>query len=190
MSYPIMKNIIHELFDFIQNIENNSLHIDVDVLKYKKVQKYINGNTNFYKIDVEEQTQELLDGLSIELSESQKELFFIDATQLLWDRGEQISAEGTLAGGFYINGIVEMLLEPTDFWRNIANRFQKAGQEDRLEIPKGFSWFTGTHAVNSARRRCHYGCVKPAQGKFPSEFFFYDSGLPRPAGFTIISFAL
>ena len=37
MSYPIMKNIIHELFDFIQNIENNSLHIDVDVLTHVSV---------------------------------------------------------------------------------------------------------------------------------------------------------
>ena len=117
-------------------------------------------------------------------------MFFIDVSKLNWDRGEQISAEGTLAGGFYINSIKEMLLEPTDFWKDIVDKFQEANQEDKVEIPEGFSWLTGTHVVNSASRLCHYGCVKPAQGKFPSEFFFYDSGLPRPAGFTIISFAL
>ena len=189
MSYPIMNNIIHDLFNFIQNIESNTLNIDVDVLKYKKIQKYVAGNTSFYADDVEEQSQELREGLGIELSENQKELFFIDVSEFHWDRGEQISAEGTLAGGFFINGITEMLLEPNNFWKDIADKFQEANQEDKVEIPEGFSWLTGTHAVNSSRRLCHYGCVKPAQGKFPSEFFFYDSGLPRPAGFTIISFA-
>ena len=101
MSYPIMKNIIHELFDFIQNIENNSLYIDTDISKNKRILKYVAGNKNFYADNIEEESQELREGLGIELSENQKELFFIDASKLYWNRGEQISAEGTLAGGFY-----------------------------------------------------------------------------------------
>lgn len=181
-----MNKTIQDLYAFIQNVEHNSINIDVDTAKYKKISKYIDGKIGAYQDQIESKSKEIQDGLNIRLSNSQKELFFVDTSKLNWGRGEQISQEGTLAGGFYINGIRGMFLEPNDFWKDIAEVFKEVGQEDRLEIPRGFSWLTGTHAVNSARRLCHYGCVKLEQGKFPAEFYFFDSGLLFPLPFKTV----
>ncbi|MDO5976107.1 hypothetical protein [Flavivirga jejuensis] len=109
--------------------------------------------------------------------------FYLESCELHWSRSETEPDEGIITGGFFINGLRSMLIEPSDFWNQCKYAFEKAGQEELMDMPDGYSWLEGTTALINPSYYPQYGCVKLGESHFLDNFFFFDSGFFYPLPF-------
>lgn len=174
------------LFAFITNVKNHANNIEIDEQRYKLLEKYVTGNTSGYDSLIKERLNTLKQEFDLDTSPKTEAYVFLSSTKLLWSRPELVPGEGYLAGGFFLNGFAEMLLEPSDFWSQTHRAFELVDQADLAETPQNMSWFSGTTAPASPIYMPEYGCVPVRHGEIPSEFYFYDSGLLFPLPFTSI----
>ena len=178
-----MNNIIHDFARFFENIISGSDDIEIDESCHEKIDRYVSGDVDFYRQNVQRVTGKIKDKVGVDFPKNQDYLYCLQGQAIRWSRSEQKSGEGTLGGGFYVNGVIDIFLYPIDFWEGAVREFSDIGCEYLADIPENMRWFESTVAHNRPLYAPHYGCVLFEPPSFPDKFFFYDSGFLFPLPF-------
>ena len=178
---PAIKN----LYTFLQNIRKKSVNIDVEELDTESLDPLFSGGADQNK-ELDEQRKEKFKKLyGIELSKEQVDYFHLTSCILRWNRSEQEPKEGLLSGGFAFNGISNLYKFNSAFWEESAATFREAagGKLPDETLLQQLRWIESPTPKNSGIYTPQFGCVILEKGKFPTKFYFYDSGLVYPLPF-------
>lgn len=178
-----MTMIMHDMASFFELMSSASKDIEIDESSHVEIDRYVSGSVDYYDEGINRVTNKIKNKTEIDFPDDLKFLFFLQGENIRWARGEQKSGEGSLGGGFYVNGIIDVFLYPLDFWKSAVREFSDIGCEDLADIPENMRWFESTVAHNDPEYAPHYGCVPFEPPSFPDRFFFYDSGLLFPLPF-------
>lgn len=176
---------IKKLYEFLQNITGKSVHIDVEELDIAMLGNLFSGKTSGLKELNKMRTDEFKNNYNIDLTNEQLEYFYLTSCVLRWNRGEQKPREGLLTGGFSFNGISDLFRGGNKFWEASEKDFKEFEDEKFIEqeLLQKLRWIETPASRSSGIYTPQYGCVIPEKGKFPDQFYFYDSGLIFPLPF-------
>jgi len=143
----------------IENFENK--------LKFNKSLK----SEDFIVEDIEEDYK-------VKLTEEQRLILYLPK-KIEWTREEQKENEGILSGGCFFNGILDIFsFEPT-FFEYSLNKFLQYEDEAKtdVELIRKLRFIESPTSLQDATYTPYFGCVMLKENEFPTDFYFYDSGL-------------
>ncbi len=173
-----MISLLIKFREFINQIENDSNGVILDSFTTAKLDKFLNNDMNSLLLkDIERRKANIFNDAGIIISKDQEYLFFLSTYQIRWYRPEKKPKEGILAGGTYINGVIDAFRFESPFWEHSLNKFNSLGLYEMFEMPENLRWIESPSAFLDAENTPHYGCFKLVKNQFPKEFYFFDNGL-------------
>lgn len=180
-----MEERLKAIYQFIQNVKNNSSvrvdEFDTDELDYYfSLENNLSKDRGFVVFE-----KRFLEDYKIPLNDSQKLIFYLSA-KLTWTRGEEKSGEGVLSGGMFFNGLTDIFhFKPTFFERSLE-KFLEYENESKTDIDliHQLRFIESPTSLQDAFYTPYFGCVTLKENEFPTDFYFYDSGLVYKLPFT------
>lgn len=164
---------------FIQQARTEADEIEVTLSDISTLDLYENYTDEEFKHTFALPLRKFVEKMGGAPSTGTREVFYLTSTRLRWHRPERRPAEGYLAGGFAVNGMLDLLRGPSDFWKSSTQVLKTVGQEDRVdyELLKQFGWLESVTPVIFQEYTPQFGCTMLDKETFLNRFFFYDSGL-------------
>ncbi len=177
--------MIERIKQFIELVRNETEEIKVSSVDTSILDLYENHTDEKFNNTFSLPLNMFVDQMGDAPSADTKQMFYLTSTQLRWRRPERRPAEGYLAGGFAVNGMLDLLLGPSQFWENSTEVFKTVGQEGLVDydLLKQFGWFESVTPVVFQEYTPQFGCTMLDKETFLKNFFFYDSGLVFPLPF-------
>jgi hypothetical protein len=173
---------LQNLYSFIKDTKERSNGIVVDEENTEILEKLIKGDRKKFENQNKQRETEYKENYDITLTNEQLDQYYLSSTSLKWRRPEQASGEGYLSGGFSFNGFTTLFKFQQEFWKASVSLFDQTGEDKYIDydLLAKLRWIESPTPLIFRENTPQFGCVKLEKGKFPDEFFFYDSGLVYP----------
>lgn len=172
-----MENIVKDLLDFIERVRFDSNGIEVQELSCSRIKKFLKGDISSLQKRIDKTKKRIEETSGMLFNEQQSSLFFLQGEGLRWNRLETQTNEGLVSGGFCINGVMDMFLDPVNFFEKSQHKLFSNAHTGIATITENMRWFESKTAHNAPESTPQYGCFLFEPPNFPSKYYFYDSGL-------------
>ena len=167
------------LHTFCDNIRTGAKGIAIDQIDTEIMDMQFTDERIKFKKSDQRMILRFREKYGLELTEDTVRQFSVSSCALRWRRPATREKEGYLPGGFSFNGLTDIFESQASFWEKSVEEFKKVGEAHLIdrELLTKLRWIESPTPLIEAWYNPQFGCVKFEEGKFPDEFYFYDSGL-------------
>jgi hypothetical protein len=179
--------IHHQLSDFIEALNNDSIDISIDTRTTKMFDQFMIDESfqKRFKVVFDESLKLVESAKSIVVNEDQRLTFCLFSAHLRWRKVDRVHGNVPMYGGFAFNQGEAMVMESLEKWKESYADFIEYEEEisEDKDLLSNLTWFESpTHQFGS-QYIPYYGSVRLREGSFPYEFYFFDGGVIYPLPF-------
>lgn len=176
-----MQQEIENLYEFVQDVKKNSKSfVRIDEIEAANLENFLELKTNsMHDPSIDSFVEFMEDIRGIKLNDEKKWIKYL-RINLTWTREAQETGQFLLKGGCYFNGITDVISsKPTTFFEYSLDKFLKYEEESKTDINliHKLRFIESPTSLQDATYTPYFGCVTLKEKEFPTDFYFYDSGL-------------
>lgn len=181
-----MSDILQDVITFLENTQTNAKGVTFRRYNLGHLKSYgTKPPARIEKVFANKiETIEKECGVTFSLDD--RKLPYIHSVRFFWQRPEQFHKEGFLQGGFFLCGLTDLfLMGRSDFYTPSLTHFlcYETTAKTDVGLIESVEWIESPVNPLEGEYIPLFGCVKLEKGKFPNQFYFYDSGIIYPLPF-------
>ncbi len=166
--------------EFNTNSETKKMNLETSIAN---LSAYVNKELDSERMErKEKRIRKKINSIDLDINSDKESLFYLFSPELKWNKdgfkGKDENWIDPIDGGFCINSIYEILTsEKKKFWAESYEDYEgyEPYTKEDFELINQLAWFDSPTSFVDRAITPFYTCLKIEEGKFPSEFYFYDS---------------